>query len=220
MSENYLDLIKVKKTEIEDEVWFKNFAILFNKNRLTEFFPSTKMTLEEKINATVRLFSYISVVLTIVSGNSNYIYLMICVMLLSYFAYINYNPNNIEKYSNSKKNYVKPTIDNPFMNIQLDDYVKNPNRDSLQTINNYQNKLLNQEINDKFNYNLYRDVGDIFDKNNSQRQFYTTPITTIPNDQNSFAKWLYHTDKTCKENNGSQCLSNQYTNLKQSSLFR
>ena len=94
------------------------------------------------------------------------------------------------------------------MNISLNDYVKNPNRESI--IKNGENNNINEQINDKFNINLYKDVGDIFGKENSQRQFYTTPITTIPNDQGKFAKWLYKVPKTCKEGSGLQCNSNNY----------
>ena len=40
----------------------------------------------------------------------------------------------------------------------------------------------------------------------SSRQFYTNPSTTIPNDQEAFAKWLYYNpEKTCKEGNGLEC---------------
>ena len=33
----------------------------------------------------------------------------------------------------------------------------------------------------------------------STRQFYTMPNTTVPNDQTSFANWLYGTENICKE---------------------
>jgi len=39
----------------------------------------------------------------------------------------------------------------------------------------------------------------LFNKN-KQRQFCTIPSTTIPNDQESFAHWLYASPETCKEN--------------------
>ena len=42
-----------------------------------------------------------------------------------------------------------------------------------------------------FNEDLYRDVNDIFGKNNSQRQFYTVPGESGFNDQHSFGQWLY-----------------------------
>ena len=65
-------------------------------------------------------------------------------------------------------------------------------------IQNQSQKILND---------LYRDVQDVFSKNNSQRQFYTVPGNRIPHDQSSFAHWLYGTPQTCKEGNGVACLS-------------
>ena len=52
------------------------------------------------------------------------------------------------------------------------------------------------------------DVNDVFAKHNSQRQFYTMPVTDICNDQTNFAKWLYLTPPSCKEGNGLQCSAN------------
>ena len=127
------------------------------------------------------------------------------------------NENELE---NEEKECLQPTPDNPFMNVQYDDYIKNPNREAISKLNNYKNPNLEKLIEEKFNYNLYKDVSDIFSKNNSQRQFYTTPVTTIQNDQKSFANWLYKTPPTCKENNGNQCVANNYYNLKQNSNFK
>ena len=56
-----------------------------------------------------------------------------------------------------------------------------------------------EKVEKDFNYNLYRDVSDLYNKNNSQRQYYTAPSTTIPNKQTEFAKWLYLAPPTCKE---------------------
>ena len=61
-----------------------------------------------------------------------------------------------------------------------------------------------------YSSSLIRDVNDLFGKNNSQRHFYTVPGNSIPNDQDTFAKWLYATPKTCKEGNGLQCAANMY----------
>ena len=52
-------------------------------------------------------------------------------------------------------------------------------------------------------------MNDIYNNRNSQRQYYTMPNTQIPNDQTSFARWLYATPPSCKEGNGLQCAANQ-----------
>ena len=61
------------------------------------------------------------------------------------------------------------------------------------------NENIQKDIEDKFGYNLYRDVGDLYGKSNSQREYYTMPSTTVPNNQTSFAKWCYSVGPTCKE---------------------
>lgn len=91
----------------------------------------------------------------------------------------------------------QPTKDNPLMNINIGD---NPNQPPPCK----HTKDIKQNINDKFNYNLYRDVDDVFERYNSQRQYYTMPATTVPNNQTEFAEWLYKSPPTCKES--SLCL--------------
>ena len=223
-----LNLLKQKTIEKRDLFWYDDPTILIATDRLDEFFPSKPMTIEEQLNATIRLLSYISIILTVYSGNINYIYIPIFGLIITYLIYKHSKDKSINKVKkedfvsnyNHNKNYVLPTIDNPFMNVQFDDYIKNPNREALNKLNNYKNPKLDNLIEQKFNYNLYKDVSDIFDKNNSQRQFYTMPVTTIPNEQTLFAKWLYNTPPTCKENNGNQCVANNFYNLKQSSNFK
>jgi len=97
-------------------------------------------------------------------------------------------------------NCKNPTKDNPLMNINIGDNPNNP----LPCIHTDEIK---EDINSKFNYNLYRDTDDLFERFNSQRQFYTTPNTSVPNDQTKFAEWLYKIPQTCKET--SLCLKNE-----------
>ena len=93
-------------------------------------------------------------------------------------------------------------------NIFETQYEKNPNRDIKEI-----NKNTAKSIQESFNHNLFRNIDDVYGKNNSQRQFFTNPVTTIPNEQTKFANWLYNVPKTCKENNGNQCVANNYTPL-------
>ena len=118
-------------------------------------------------------------------------------MLIMYFL-IKWGANLDELKENFDNKKViscqQPNINNPFMNILPTD-----NRDRLSACT--YDKKTKDEINDAFNTNLYLDLNDIYGKNNSQRQFYTMPSTTIPNKQDSFAKWLYNTPSICKEGN-------------------
>ena len=207
-----------------DPFWLNDFTILIEKNRLIEFFPTEDMSINEKLNAITRLMFYISLVLIVYTRNYEYFFLFIltCIFVILLNKYLKseniYSDNQkiqetFEHNISPNSQWIKPTKENPFMNVSLLDYGNNPNRNSenikdIYTINKNKKEELNNDIEEKFNFNLYRDVSDVFGKMNSQREFYTTPVTTIPNNQEDFANWCYKTGKTCKENNGEQCLEN------------
>lgn len=90
---------------------------------------------------------------------------------------------------------VRPTKDNPFMNHNL--FTDPSDRPAAPL--SYQSPTLQTDIEDKFGYNLYRDVSDLYNKQHNQREYYTMPSTTLPNDQTAFARWCYQSPPTCKE---------------------
>lgn len=203
-----------------DLFWLNNPKILIDPNRLNEFFPHPNMTKVEQLNAITRFTIYLGLLLTLIKLKINYIYIAFSGFIISFLIYNNNSElkkeENLEKYeiyknkSKDNKNtvYVKPSYDNPFMNPTLMDINNNPNREAYSKKSFINNEEIKNEIEDKFSFNLYQDVNDVFGKSNSQRQFYTTPVTTIPNKQDDFAQWLYGKDGTCKENNGFQCINN------------
>ena len=64
---------------------------------------------------------------------------------------------------------------------------------------NVDDELIKEDMKVNFNHELFRDVDELWERKNSQRQFYTTPNTTVPNNQKEFAEWLWKVPKTCKE---------------------
>lgn len=89
----------------------------------------------------------------------------------------------------------EPTIDNPFMNPILDDY----NKENAPYPVNVDDELIKEKINLTYNKDLFKDLSDLYDSKNVERQFYTIPGGSIPNDQHKFAQFCYGTPKTCKE---------------------
>ena len=195
---------------LNDPFWLEDYKILFYKELLTDFFPIKSMTVVEKLNSIFRMSIYLSIILYLLTNN--YLYLYIMIIIGAFTCYIYYTQkDNLELYFNSidnsddnliekfafkdAQNTIVPTVQNPFMNINLitDDKTQEPAPPS------WNNNEIKEKIEDTFNYNLYRDVGDLYGKSNSQREFYTAPSTTIPNNQTSFAKWCYSVGPTCKE---------------------
>ena len=82
------------------------------------------------------------------------------------------------------------------------------NTDRSPACKSYNNEEIQKEIEDDFNINLYKNVGDVYAKNNSQREYYTMPVTQSFNNQKDFADWLYNTGPTCKDGDGNKCYKN------------
>ena len=183
---------------MKDIFWFKDPQILFQKDRLKEFFPIKDMTNIEKLNALLRLSIYLGILLTIVTQNYMYLYIIVITGLLTIFLY----ENKKEDFGIISEKTTLPTENNPFMNYNIMTDPKN----KPEAITSYNHPKIKDEISSYFNNNLYRDVSDLYQKNNSQREFYTMPCTEVVNKQTEFAKWLYYPDKTCKED-GIKCAS-------------
>jgi hypothetical protein len=115
---------------------------------------------------------------------------------------IYYTPNELIQYQqNSCK---RPTKDNPFANPPVTDF----NTSNGVAACNADDVDISEAIVDTFNSEIYRNIDDLFDIKNSQRQFYTNPSTSIPSNREDFQNWLYRIDYTCKENS-EKCLRDE-----------
>lgn len=81
----------------------------------------------------------------------------------------------------------KPNKNNPFMNPNISDY----NNGYVPVACNVDDDQIKDDMYVTFNEDLFRDVDEVWERENSQRQFYTIPNTSVPNNQVEFAKWLY-----------------------------
>lgn len=199
-------------------LWIDNLDILYEKNFIVEIVPLANFDFNRKLNSLLRLSIYYSLIVYILKRNRNIFLIPLGTAIFTYILgkhlyknkvnsqIINFQNNdiNVGPIEDLDKECKIPTKDNPFMNPILmgDDNHKKP-------CTSYNNKGIQKNIEEKFNTNLYREANDIFNKNNSQRQFYTVSTKTVPNDQESYRNWLYSTPPTCKEGNGIQCSANQ-----------
>ena len=100
-------------------------------------------------------------------------------------------------------NETLPSARNPFMNVLIDEIKYNPSRPPAQDIND---PLVKAQLDDFFRIQWFSDPTDVFGRAQSQREFYTMPSTSIPNDQASYQDWLYKIPgKTCKEGGREAC---------------
>lgn len=208
---------------MSDQFWHDDIQILFNKNRLIEFFPTKDHTIAEKLNAIVRLAIYISIIMYLINSDANYFIYAGIVALFTIFIYSNRPDSNIkEKLENTdtetkeeKKPCTVPTIENPFMNFTMQDFlnIKDGKTVDRPPACDQSTPEIKKEIDAKFDNNLFKDVDDVFGKMNSQRQYFTMPWTSVLPDPNGELKdWLYKSPKTCKEDS-NYC--NRYEDIRQ-----
>lgn len=200
---------------MSDPLWVDDITILVNSNKFVEFFPTTQMSRAEKMNAITRFAIYASIVMYLYNRNINsFFFALVTMSVVFLLHHSNKTSGDVETFDEKAKliqtaeKCVEPTANNPFMNVLLTDYINEPERG--EACDTYNNPSVEAKMNDEFNNNLYRDVSNIFNRNNSQRQFYTNPATSIPNKQGDFVNWLYNRPDTCKEGNGQRCIANVY----------
>lgn len=194
-----------------DKFWLDDPMVLIRNGNYYRVVPNQKMSKIEILNALTRFFVYLTILYVLFARRIEFIYVpIIIILLIIIMYYIQINDTRDMKREefcrpsgcNPVNFCQRPTEGNPFMNVTMADLMDNRDRPEGCVATD---KNIRQDIDKYFNNNLFKDVDDLFDRNTGQRQFYTTPITTIPNDQDSFAKWLYKLPETCKENQ-SNCL--------------
>ena len=197
-----------------EKVWFEDLVGFLNNTNYFHIIPTGMMTLEEKLNAIVRFFVYLGVILALLKQQYVYLFFGIVAGMFSIiiYKYEQAQRKRAEKFLEKHEldivdNQVcsRSTVENPFMNPSVMDITDNPERPKAC---NWTDERIQQGVETNFEERLFRDVGDLYGKTASQRQFYTVPATTIPNDQDGFAKWCYGSAASCKEGNGEQCYNN------------
>ena len=121
-------------------------------------------------------------------------------------------------YNEVKDDYTNPKENNPMMNVLLPEISYNPTRnEAAPAFNTEVEKKINNSTKDYvvdttfsdesakqkeyIKRKLFSDLGDSYTFDDSMRNFYTNPNTTIPNDQGGFANFCFGDMISAKEGN-------------------
>jgi hypothetical protein len=202
-----------------EAIWYDDMSRWWASDRYYKVLPTADMSLAGKLNAVVRLFVYAGAAAALVAQDARWLFLGIVAAAASaaLYEYERRRVADAEKFLQARQLDVvdnalcaRSTVDNPFMNPSVADIKDTPNRPRAC---NASNAGVAAVVERNFNKRLFRSAGDLWDRMASQRQFYTMPATTTPNDRESFQKWVYGSGPTCKEGNGGQCYRNMYRSL-------
>jgi hypothetical protein len=166
-----------------ETIWFDDPAILFAQDSWSQFIPTKNMTVAESLNAVLRFTIYFSLLLFLSTGKGAYI-ISIPIMMAFTFGLYKLFPNGstLESFISSTTSLTgvtKPTPDNPFMNVLINEIVDNPERPPADDVTS---KNVRDEIQRSFQQtsDIYMDTSDLFDLSNSMRLFHVNPGSTIP----------------------------------------
>lgn len=213
--------------------WLNNPMVLFNKDKIMEIWPLQNMTIEEKLNGITRLVLLLTILGYLITKNMKIIITgtitLFSLVLLYKMKIENILKTNIkhldikegftnpELYKMLRKNFTEPTINNPAMNVLLTEIDDNPNRKTAapcynkvveNDMNEKTKEFITNNFDDKTNIDerLFKDLGDSFVFDQSMRTWNSTPNTSIPNDQKSFAEYCYGDMISCKDGDEFACV--------------
>lgn len=210
-----------------DAVWYNDVRTLLR--RPSEFFPTRDQSPEERVNAIVRLLVYCTAAVVAYKRQLKYALFglgAVAVVSLAYRgtgsrrgAARRWSPPDADASTGhhapavarraaamggvvprdaqrAKPRCTASTRNNPFGNMLLSDLNDRPGRPPACKYDD-QAELIRQN----FNAGLVRNAYDVYEKENSQRQWMTMPVTTSAPDTVAFAQWCYGNAgrTTCKE---------------------
>lgn len=172
------------------EIWYKDPLSALGPDSLHKFFPTTQMHIREQLNAVVRFALYYSIVLTLVTRRLSSMRIFVGVAALSvvvYEVYVRRDKLGLADVSHFRQNGApcsRPTPENPYMNVMLGDYAT-PGRPAACDVTIPLVAAATSAVTAPV------PSDDPFVEGRADRQFYTMPSTTIPNDQQGFVDFLY-----------------------------
>lgn len=181
-----------------DNFWLSDYKILFKNSG---FFPNKDMTRYQILNSFVRYSIILILLFFLIKSNFNWYYFPLSIIIGTTLLYL------IESLTKKTQNEIiykckTPNINNPFMNV-----LATQEKNELPACKKSDLNIKNMTDN-FYKFNLYQNSDDLFNKKHLDRQFYTMPSTTIPNNQHEFSNWLYKIPENCKNDN-KNCLEYQ-----------
>jgi len=212
--------------------WSNDPTILFNKDSISQLWPTQQMTFEAKLNAISRIIIVMSLLGFLFTRNINILVIGIVTLAIIFTLYklrkqklvsslikkegftvnsstqpvalsqnqMTTNPVTLETVLRS--NFHPTTKKNPFGNVLLTDIMDTPNRpaaapsfnpdvyDDIDSAVKKQTQMLYPGIINT-SKQLYGDLKDNYDLDNSMMRFYSTANTRVCNDQSAYGEWLY-----------------------------
>jgi len=220
--------------------WGNQPEVLLNKNEIMELWPTPEMSYETKLNAITRLIILLTLIGFIFTFSLQLFFIGMITILLIYFLYFMkfkegfnlregilgkqnsptiINPETLVE--NLKTDFYPTSSKNPFSNVLQTDIKYDPDRKSAPPSFNPQvhedittsTKKMVQDLNPSIintNKQLFGDLYEQFNLDQSNRVFYSNANTRVANDQGAFANYLYGNMPSCRNNDTLECVKDNF----------
>ncbi len=184
--------------------WLDDPRILMKKDYMS-LWPCAKMDVNARLNAVTRIVLLVSVVAFAATKRPRFL-IVGGVTIALIVAYQRSRPVEIEGYEpQNLAEHTLPSEFNPMMNVQLPELNGNPHRKSAlkayhpQTKDMITDAVKKMVLANGIDPRVFRGLNNEDDLEQSMRQFYTMPNTSVPNNQEEFGKFCYGDMISAKE---------------------
>ena len=173
-------------------VWFDDPQQLIRGDKVSQFWPTSEQTPEDRINAASRFVIYATCLIYIIRRDPRIFVLGATVLSVIFVLYRSKMVTETHGSTVDGALCQMPTEDNPMGNVLITDYTDAPNRLEAcyyPTVKPFVNAYTSDRI--PMDGGRSRSPLPKYMRNGVDRQFVTTPVSKLPGDQTAFAEWLY-----------------------------
>lgn len=179
---------------------------IFKSDELLEFWPTATQTARERVASTTRFILYATCIVYLINRDPRVFALGILAIAVLYYLFT-MNMISDGKLRGSvtdgrapgplRDNVTLPTYDNPMGNVLLSDYVDNPDRPAAAWYPSMRTEV----------QNTWSQIHPFERQRDAERNFYTAPVSTIPNDMAAFAYGAFGKPfaPKCHDQGGAAC---------------
>ena len=179
---------------------------VFRSSELLQFWPSASQSARERVSATTRFVLYAVCLVYIITHDARVFALGAVVMAVLYYLWSS-NMISDGKMRSSigdgrassiiRPDVTLPTVENSMGNVLLTDYVDYPDRPAAAWYPSMRTQV----------QQAWSEIHPFERQRDAERNFYTMPSSTIPNDQTGFAQAAYGKPfaPKCHDQGGAAC---------------
>jgi len=179
---------------------------IFKTSDILKFWPTATQSADERVSATTRFVLYAMCIVYIINRDPRIFALGGIALAILYYMWtsnmvkdgkLRSTIGDARRSSVFRSNVTLPTTENSMGNVLLSDYVDNPDRPAAAWYPSVRTQV----------QQAWSQIHPFERQRDAERNFYTMPASTIPNDQTGFAQAAYGKPfaPKCHDQGGAAC---------------